>query len=178
MTQIHRFSQQNYFQITFQLLLLLIVFLIVNPAVIRATESIENNVEESSYVTSIDASSEASTLSYLPRESFIRPNVQSSASGCFGAYIQRSNEIDRNYSKNYNQCIRWALETRRAIDEKMLGKKLSITHASQTICKRYSDCNRLSNALATFDCHSKIVCIPPNFPLTAPSFNSRSTSFF
>lgn len=83
----------------------------------------------------------------------------SPAPDCFNSYILKSYSINKNYSQNYEACIRSALESRQSIENRMLSGKLSINDASEGICQRYKTCNNLNDTLAVFACHSKIVCI-------------------
>lgn len=160
-------NTQSSCNISFKVLSLLVHLLVtlrISTAAVNAIESIENNVHVDSYKASDlpfgkSLEHNKSLLKRFPVAPFINQEAQLTATNCFSNYIQHSNKIGQNYSRNYNQCIRWALESRKSLEKQTLEERLTLSNTSKAICERFDTCNGLKDALEAFDCHSKIVRI-------------------
>lgn len=153
-------NNRSSFNISFKVLLLLVHLTVT----VKAIESIENDAnldfhKSSDHRFGKKLENNELLLKHLPIDPFFNRDVQFTATNCFSNYIQHSNEIGKNYSQNYNQCVRWALESRRSLEKQMLEEKLTLINTSKAICERYDTCNGLKDTVQTFDCHSKIVRI-------------------
>lgn len=81
---------------------------------------------------------------------------------CFENYVSRSSLVSSKYSKDYNNCLQYSKDTRRAVDTEVSTERQSVLTLAKAVCERINNCNIMEDNLDYFSCHADSVscCYP------------------